>query len=82
MLTLAREQYAPVLLGNARALGAGEKAFEVATHGAPASYLARPYPERSRRMIQTRIQDRLDTEQRARVASWLQAHELADCFMP
>jgi glutathione S-transferase len=82
VLTLARKQYTPFVLGNAGALARGEKAFEISTWGEPASYLARPYPERSRRMIQARIRDRLDTTQRSRVASWLEERGLADCFMP
>jgi hypothetical protein len=46
------------------------------------SYLCRPYPEQSRRMLQARIRDRLDARQRASVAAWLEACGLATCFMP
>jgi hypothetical protein len=82
VLELARSCYAPVLLGNARALAAGDKAFVVETYGEPASYLARPYPEQSRRMLQDRIRHQLDPSERETVAAWLESRGLAECFMP
>jgi glutathione S-transferase len=82
VLTLGRDCYVPFVLGNARALEAGEKAFTIETYGEPVSYLARPYPERSRRMIQARIADRLSDEERSAVLAWLEENGLADCFAP
>ena len=82
LLALGRDCYRPFLLGNARALEAGAKAFKVETYGEEVSYLARPYPEQSRRMLQAKIQNQLDAGQRAEVASWLEEWGLADCFLP
>lgn len=82
ILEIARTQYAPFVLGNARALAAGEKAFVATTYGEQVSYLARPYPERSRQMVQARIRDRLTADERAEVGDWLEACGLAPCFLP
>jgi len=82
VLALGREGYAPFLLGNAGALAAGDKAFVVETYGEQVSYLCRPYPEQSRRMIQRRIRDRLDGDERERVIEWLDDIGLAACFAP
>lgn len=82
ILGLARDQYAPVLLANARALADGAKAFEVETYGQAVSYLTRPYPERSRRMVQERISHQLGDAQRGDVLAWLEACGLSECFAP
>jgi glutathione S-transferase len=82
LLRVGRDAYADFLLGNARALAAGKKAFVIQTYGEEVSYLCRPYPEQSRRMLQGRIRDRLDADQRDQVASWLEGAGLAACFMP
>ena len=82
VLQLGRECYADFLLGNAQAIEDGQKAFVVKTYGEPVSYLCRPYPEQSRRLLQARIRDRLDAAERQRVGAWLEAHDLARCFMP
>jgi glutathione S-transferase len=82
VLALGRECYAPFVLGNALALQAGEKAFVIETYGEDVSYLCRPYPEQSRRMIQRRIRDRLDADERDRVLRWLDEVGLAECFAP
>ena len=82
MLKVARQQYRPFLLGNAQALAAGEKAFTIETYGEKVSYLARPYPEHSRRLIHARIRDHLDHDERVAVADWLEGHGLERCFMP
>ena len=82
VLDIASDQYAAFVLGNARALASGEKAFVIETYGESVSYLARPYPERSRGMIQDRIRNGLDDSERARVAEWLEKHGLTECFMP
>ena len=80
VLALGAEQYAPFVLANARALSEGRKAFEIETYGEPTSYLARPYPEQSRRMIQRRIRDRLTATERADVQVWLEDLALS-CFL-
>ena len=81
VLEVGRACYAPFVLGNAAALAEGRKAFVVETHGEETSYLARPYPEQSRRMIQRRIADRLEPAERRRVVDWLGRSGLA-CFAP
>lgn len=82
VLGVGRECYAPFLIGNASALDDGSKAFAVTTYGEEVSYLTRPYPERSRRMIQMRIRDRLDEDERELVVRCLEAHGLGECFLP
>jgi len=82
VLEVAVTQYAPFVLGNAGALSAGEKAFASETYGETASYLARPYPANSRRMIQDRIRDRLDPDERKSVEQWLANQKLDTVFGP
>ncbi len=82
LLEIARGWYQPFALGNARALEEGSKAFVVESYGEPVSYLARPYPEQSRRMILARIRNQLaENEQRA-VGGWLEQQGLDAVFMP
>jgi glutathione S-transferase len=81
VLEIARDNYAPFLLGNAGALAAGRKSFVVDTYGTPCSYLARPYPEQSRRMIFDRIRHRLNDSERADARAWLEDVGL-ECFWP
>jgi len=81
VLGVGAAQYAPFVVANAAALEAGRKVFEIETYGEPTTYLARPYPEQSRRMIQGRIRDQLSAEERTRVEDWLVASGL-DCFLP
>ena len=78
VLDLARDRYAAFVLGNAKALAAGDKAFVIDTYGEEVSYLARPYPERSRRMVQARIRDQLDAAEREQTLRWLEARGLVD----
>ncbi len=82
LLDLARDQYLPFVLGNARALAQGEKAFVAETYGEPVSYLTRRYPEQSRQMVLERIRRRLDNGERRAVAAWLEERGLAQAFMP
>jgi glutathione S-transferase len=82
VLALGRDHYAPFLLGNGRALAAGDKSFVVDTYGTPCSYLTRPYPERSRRMIHHRIHHQLDAAEREQAKDWLHREGLAGCFWP
>ena len=82
VLELARDQYRPFALGNAEALARNEKSFMAETWGKQVSYLARPYPERSRQMIVARIRDQLDPDERGGVGHWLEERGLAGTFMP
>ena len=82
VLAVGRDHYAPFLLGNAQALADGAKAFTVDTYGTPCSYLARPYPEQSRQMIQDRIRHRLDASEQEQARAWLERWGLSDCFWP
>ena len=82
MLVLARDQYLPFVLANAKALKAGDKAFQIETYGQTASYLTRPYPEQSRQQIHERITQRLTAEEQERVAEWLAGCGLAEAFLP
>ena len=59
MLALTRDEYTRFVSANAHALGAGEKVFEIETYGESTTYLAREYPERSRRILQTHAYDPL-----------------------
>ncbi len=81
VLRIGAEQYAPFVLANAEALEAGRKVIEIETYGEPTTYLARPYPEQSRRMIQARIRDQLDEDERRMVSGWLDEVGLS-CFLP
>ena len=82
VLAVGRDEYAKFLLGNAEALAGGTKAFVIETYGHEASYLARPYPERSRQMIVHRIREQLDHEERAATLAWLEEWGLSACFAP
>jgi glutathione S-transferase len=79
LLDVGRTCYAPFVLANAAALAAGQKAFRIETYGEETSYLARPYPEQSRRMIHERIASRLSDADRRRVVEFLEARGLG-CF--
>ncbi|MGD8415909.1 MAG: hypothetical protein PVH91_02505 [Pseudomonadales bacterium] len=82
VLEIGREHYAPFLFGNADALAAGQKCFIADTYGTPCSYLTRPYPEQSRRMIFDRIRHRLDGGERTAAKAWLEDAGLSECFWP
>ena len=82
LLTITREQYAPFILANKRALENGDKSFVIDTYGEDVSYLARDYPERSRRMITQRIAHQLSNSERDQVLTWLNEQGLAACFAP
>ncbi len=82
ILERARDQYAPFALGNRRALEGGQKAFVIEIYGEEVSYLARAYPEQSRRLVVDRIRNQLDSGERAQVLSWIESCGLAECFQP
>jgi hypothetical protein len=81
VLAIGAAQYAPLVEANARALAEGSKAAEVETYGETTSYLARAYPEQSRQMIQRRVRDQLNPEERHDVEAWLKELGLG-CFLP
>lgn len=74
--------YKPFVLGNARAVAAGDKAFVARVYDEDVSYRTRPYPELSRQMVRDRIRHRLDDAALAEVLAWLEAIDLADVFAP
>jgi len=80
VLSAMASTYVPFVLGNSRALASNAKAFTISTYGEEVSYLARPYPERSRRMIGDRIRHQLDYRERLTVSAWLREWGLQDCF--
>ena len=82
LLAIAREQYQPFILANKHATENGDKAFVIRTYGEEVSYLAREYPERSRRMVTQRIAHQLTDAERDEVLVWLEAQGLAACFAP
>jgi hypothetical protein len=75
-----RGTYLPYVMENARAIAAGAKAFHVAVYGEDVSYLSRPYPEKSRQMINARISSQLATNDHESVSDWLRAIQLNECF--
>ena len=81
VLELAASAYKPFVLGTARALARGDKAFVATTYGEDVSYLARAYPEQSRQLVLERIQNQLTDAERADVTRWLEELGLADCFL-
>lgn len=81
ILDIGATQYAPFLEANAEALAQGAKAVEVETYGERTSYLARPYPEQSRALVQRRIRDQLTDAERQAVSPWLEETRLT-CFLP
>lgn len=74
--------YRAFVLGNAAARAAGDKAFIADMSGAPVSFLAREYPERSRRMIHERVARQLDDAERDAVSAWLRDVGLDAVFLP
>jgi glutathione S-transferase len=69
VLAELREHYLPVLAANADAVAAGAKAFNAVSYGETVSYLTRPYPVRSWRMIQRHLAHLPETERRL-VLDW------------
>jgi glutathione S-transferase len=63
--------YQPYALANGEAQAAGAKAFHAPIYGEEVSYLSRPYPETSRKMITTRIRDELASSERDQINDWL-----------
>lgn len=82
LLRITREQYQPFILANRAARLNGEKAFVIDTYGEQVSYLARDYPESSRRLIVKRIINELTAGEQEKVLSWLRDQDLFECFAP
>lgn len=80
MLAEMATTYKPYILGNRDAQAAGEKAFHAEIYGELVSYLSRPYPEKSRRMIVEHIAG-LDETDRNSVGKWLSQYDLLDTFI-
>lgn len=71
--------YKPYVLGNHDAQAAGSKAFQAKIYDEDVSYLSRPYPEQSRRMVAARIAE-LGADERDAVNAWLGQYRLGDAF--
>jgi len=81
MLALTRDEYTQFVSANAHALAAGDKVFQIETYGEMTTYLAREYPERSRRILQTHAYDTLSQQDRSQVLVWLEAETLTDILI-
>src|SRR5690606_17490893 len=76
VLAELRDHYLPVLVANVEAHRAGAKAFTAESYGERVSFLTRPYPVRSWRMIQQRLA-RLGEPGRRTVLEWAETRGLA-----
>ena len=81
VLKLLVGPYHDYLLANAHALEAREKSFVIDTYGSAQSYLARVYPETSRRLLQGVI-SALEPEERDLAEHWLARRGLKALFSP
>lgn len=72
--------YKPYVLGNREAQVAGAKAFHAEIYSENVSYLSRPYPEQSRRMVAAHIAE-LGADERKFVGDWLKEYDLDDVFV-
>jgi glutathione S-transferase len=70
------QTYQPYALGNKAALRVGAKAFHAEIYAEQVSYLCRPYIEKSRQMLESRINNQLTISERDSVLSWLNHHQL------
>jgi glutathione S-transferase len=71
--------YTTMLLSNASALATSHRSFTADIYGAPQSYLARAYPERSRQLLNEAIAALPSVEQ-GPLEAWLSRHGLAEVF--
>ena len=78
MLELTRDQYTKFVSANGKALTADDKVFQIETYGEETTYLAREYPERSRRILQAHAYDPLTNQERKQVQAWLETERLSD----
>merc|ERR1712039_406777 len=70
------------VLGNANAQATGAKSFEADVFGESVSYLARPYVEKSRRMLQQFAYTVLDAEERKMYVALLKRFHLDGLYGP
>ena len=80
VLAEMKTTYQPYVLANRDAQRAGAKACRAHVYGEEVSYLSRPYPEQSRRMIIDKIAHALSAPDRQRVVAWL-AEAGLNCFL-
>ena len=78
MLQLTKDHYTKFVSANGKALAAGDKVFQIETYGEETTYLAREYPERSRRILRAHAYDSLREEERELVLKWLKTERLSD----
>jgi hypothetical protein len=81
MLALTRDEYIKFVSANAHSLAAGNKVLQIETYGETTTYLAREYPERSRRILKTHAYDTLSEQERSQVLAWLEAEGLTDILI-
>jgi len=74
------DTYQPFILGNKKALEAGEKFFKTNIYHEDVSYLSRPYPEQSRLMVVAYIQNQLSDDEKIQGKSWLKKIGLLEAF--
>lgn len=72
-----KDTWAKFALGNRSALAQGERAFVIEMYGEEVSYLARPYIEQSRQMIEDRLSG---SPHKSDVIKWLESAGLDSAF--
>ena len=80
VLAKLSQTYQPFILANAAALTTGAKLFDAESYGESVRYLCRSYPERSRRMVATRIAT-LSARERGMLDDLLRTYRLESCFI-
>lgn len=70
------------VLGNARGLATGSKAFVAEVYGEEVSYLVRPYVEKSRRMLRRYTDRILEGDDRKRYTQLLHRYNLYELYSP
>ncbi|MEM7017007.1 MAG: glutathione S-transferase family protein [Pseudomonadota bacterium] len=78
MIALARNEYTRFVSANGQAREAGRKVFDIETYGEMTTYLAREYPERSRRLLKAHAFDTLSEQEHNQATEWLNAEGLMD----
>ena len=70
------------VLGNARAQAEGSKSFKAEVYGEEVSYLARPYVEKSRRMLQSFTGRVLNPSELGQYNALLKKYQISDLYTP
>ena len=81
LLAITRDEYTRFVRANSQALLEGDKVFQIETYGEKTTYLAREYPERSRRIFRTHAYDPLSEKERKQVMAWLEEENLSDILI-